>query len=118
MATVGNGIKSFSQARDAAGLPMKITREEISKMGTVTWTAAEESSARNPQTGEMGEGYMVYLTDDKGNEFMTFVGNVILVNLIKGRIDAETGEVLTPGIEFPFRAKLVKEHDRTWNWAD
>jgi hypothetical protein len=118
MATVGNGAKSFSQARDAAGLPTKVTREEIAMMGVVTWTAAEEASARNPQTGEMGEGYMVYLTDDKGREFMTFVGNVILVSLIKGRLDPETNEVITPGIEFPFRARLVKEHDRTWNWAD
>ena len=113
-----NQARSFSQALEAAGLPTKVTREEIAMMGVVTWTGAEEAAARNPQTGEMGDGYMVYLEDDKGRQFMTFVGNVILVNLIKGRVDKETGEIITPGIEFPFRAKLVKEHDRTWNWAD
>jgi hypothetical protein len=118
MATVANGVKSFSQARDEAGLPIKVTREDIAKMGTVTWDYAEEAQARNPSDGTMGDGYMVYLHDDKDNKYMTFVGNVVLVGLIRGKVSDETGQVITPGIEFPFRARLVKDHDRTWNWAD
>jgi hypothetical protein len=117
MATVSN-TRTFSQAVAEADLPVKVTREDIAKLGLVTWDYAEEAQARNPSSGEMGDGYMVYLHDAKGNKMMTFVGNVVLVGMIRGKVDPETGEVQQPGIQFPFTARLVKDHDRTWVWSD
>lgn len=101
---MANKVRSLSDALAAAGVPRQVSREFISSLGTVTWLSATAAQARNPQTGDMGDGMMVEIEDDAGNRYTSFVGNVALLRILGA-------------VEFPFRASIVK-NGRTWVFAD
>lgn len=90
--------QSLSARKAAAGLPVKATTAEISKMGTVTFLDAEPSEARNPQTGEMGPGFMVTVADGDGRKFRAFVGGSVLRRDIQDMLDSNG---------FPFTGKFA-----------
>lgn len=97
-------VRSYSEALEAAGVPRQVDREFIQSLGTVTWISAEYAQARNPQTGELGDGYLATIEDANGKRYTSFIGNVALTRVL-GQID------------FPFKASL-KKNGRTWVFAD
>jgi hypothetical protein len=104
--------KSLSERRQEAGLPVRASTAEISEMGTVTFLSAELAEARNPQTGTMGEGMLVTLTDGDGRSFQSFIGGVALVRTLKEMLEANA---------FPFTARIVRDGEgpgHPWTFAD
>lgn len=95
---------SYSQAREQAGLPTRASTEELSQMGVITFLSAEHATARNPETGEPGEGMLVVTQDSEGRKFQTFVGGKALVRDLNE-------------IELPFSARIVKR-GRSWTFSD
>lgn len=118
-------VKSISQAKKDAGVPIQISREDIASLGVVKWLSAEGTQARNPQTGEMGDGFFCRLADSNGEVYTTFLGNVVLVKDIAKVADVETGELARDGAGFlvpndtlfPFMARLTKVGN-TWRFED
>lgn len=102
--TKNNNIRSLADAAAAAGVPKKLSREQIAELGIVNWMHAAPTQARNPQTGEMGDGFFVTIADDNGEEFQSFIGNIALGNIL-ARVD------------LPFRAG-IKKSGRTWVFYD
>ncbi len=114
---------SFSAMAKAAGLPVVIDRDTIEEFGPVTWVGATTAEARNPTTGAMGNGLMVEIVTDDGNKYLSFIGNVALLQVL-GTIDAtsdlhsEDNKYFVPRTNiFPFRARIVKS-GRTWVFKD
>ena len=105
-------IPSRSEARKAAGLPVRASTAELAKMGRLTWLSAEPAQARNPQTGEMGEGMQVTVQDADGRKFSAFVGGVALVRELNEMLEADG---------FPFTATLIRAGEgpgNPWQFAD
>jgi hypothetical protein len=105
-------IPTRSAARQKAGLPVRAKTADLAKMGVLTFLSAEESEARNPQTGEMGPGMIVVVQDSDGRQFQAFIGGVALVR--------ELGE-MTEANAFPFTARIVRDGEgpgHPWTFAD
>src|SRR5689334_20599525 len=64
--------KPLSQRRQNANLPVRATTAELAKMGRLTYLSAEKTQAKNPQTGEMGDGFLVIAQDSDGRKFQAF----------------------------------------------
>lgn len=96
-------VPSLSQRQEEAGMPKHVDREYVASLGEVTWLSATAAQARNPQTGEMGDGMLVSIEKD-GHVYTTFIGNVALLRVLGA-------------VEFPFRARIVKSGN-AWVFAD
>lgn len=102
---MATGVKSFSQAAEAAGLPKRIKMEDLAALGSVVYTAAHPDTARLPGTDTETEGCVVTVTSPKdGKEYECFVGAKILVSALAR-------------IEFPFQARIVKS-GQSWTFVD
>ncbi len=101
---MSNKVPSLSDRRKEAGVPIHISREELSSLGVVTFINKEPATATVPQTGETGEGYLVTVEDDNGNKYTTFIGNQILMR------DLDM-------IQMPFRARIIKR-GRAWVFSE
>jgi hypothetical protein len=106
MATPAKSVEApkLSKRLEEAGVPRQVDREFIATLGEVTWLRADAAEARNPQTGELGDGMMVLIQADNGKQYTSFVGNVALLRIL-GQVD------------FPFRAAIVKK-GRTWAFTE
>ena len=93
---------SLAERMKAAGIPRQVDREFIAELGEVTWLSASPAQARNPQSGELGDGLMVEISDANGTHYTSFVGNVALLRFLAD-----------PAIEMPFVAAIQKS-GRTW----
>jgi len=101
-----------SEVRQAAGLPVRAKTAELAKMGTLTFHSAEASEARNPQTGEMGPGMIVVVSDSDGRKFQAFIGGVALVREL---------EEMAAVKAFPFTSRIVRDGEgpgHPWTFAD
>lgn len=101
---MANKTRSFSEASREAGIPEHVDREFIASLGPVTWLSASPSTARNPQTGEKGDGLLATVETDDGIRYTTFIGNVVLMRMLGT-------------LELPFRARLEKS-GQAWTFAD
>lgn len=86
-----------------AGLPVRATTAELAKMGQVTFLEGNVGQARNPQTGEMNDGWLVIVADKSGRKFRSFIGGKALVRELN-----EMFAELADGM-FPFTATIVRE---------
>ena len=105
-------VQSRSEARAAAGLPVRASTKELAAMGRITILGAEESEARNPQTGEMGEGMNVIAADSDGRKFTAFIGGVALVRELREMLAADA---------FPFTATITRDGEgpgHAWKFSD
>lgn len=105
-------VKSRSEARRAADLPVRAKTADLAKMGTLAFLSAEAAQARNPQTGEMGDGMNVIVQDSDGRKFVAFIGGVALVRELTEMAEADA---------FPFTARIVRDGEgpgHPWTFAD
>lgn len=108
----GSSVPSRSERRQSAGLPVRASTAELSQMGTLTFLSAEPAEARNPQTGQMGDGMLVNVADADGRKFQSFVGGVALVRELTEMLEANG---------FPFTARIVRDGEgpgHPWTFAD
>lgn len=96
-----NRPASLSERMKAAGLPTRATTKELAAMGRITFLAAEPAQARNPETGEMGSGYMVTVADNAQRKYRAFIGGIALCRVLDDMVAIEGG--------FPFVARIVRE---------
>lgn len=104
--------RSFSEAAQAAGVPQRASTGDIAEMGCVTFITAEAAEARNPQTGQMGPGFLTTVEDSDGRRFQAFIGGVVLQRDLAKIIEADA---------FPFTAHLERDGEgpgAVWRFAD
>lgn len=94
---------SLEDRKREKGLPIHIDRERLSQLGEVTFLTMEPTQARNPQTGDLGDGLLVTVTTDDGKLYTSFIANIVLSKDLHA-------------VDLPFRAKLIKR-GRTWIFA-
>jgi hypothetical protein len=81
--TKGSSYPTYDQARKEAGLPARVTAEELLDRDILI-TEWIPSSARIPETGAITEGFLVTLTDVAKDETVEFFcGQQVLVKELK-----------------------------------
>lgn len=107
-----NKPASLSERRAAAGLPVRASTAELANMGRITFLSAEPAEARNPQTGQMGEGLLVTVADSDGRKFQSFIGGVALNRTLREMLDADA---------FPFTGTITRDGEgpgHPWTLTD
>lgn len=103
---------SLADRRKAANLPVRSSTAKIAKMGRVTYLSAEPAKARNPQTGEMGDGFLTTVQAADGSKYQAFIGGVALCRELAAMNEVQG---------FPFSATLTRAGEgpgNPWQFAD